>query len=55
MDELKYIKGLLREWFDIKAAVHVGRMDSYEDQALISRMQEITSELKELSGFNQDE
>lgn len=53
MDELRYIKGLLREMFDIQSALVF--TTSAEKSVLNNRLDEITSELKELSGFNQDE
>lgn len=55
MDELKYIKGLLREFFDIDSSFSDMSMSCEEFEVLSSRQSQIMDELEELSGFDKDE
>lgn len=56
MDELKYIKGLVREYFDLREAYACVKCPPDTERMLMhDRYNEVTQELKELSGFNKDE
>lgn len=55
MDELKYIKGLVRELYDLWDYIELPEPTVQDIDPVFARIKEIEEELKELSGFNKDE